>query len=1173
MTHPLSSMPHSALPDLLRPTANGDYEVSDVLQTTDFHRPISAPPTRFNSTALGLEASAAPGNPTMRGLTPGCDQGNDSTTRYLEPASATLSQYRPDWPLWSPGPTTKCGTGNVHSAVIAKPSRNPSLVSDTSLECTLDDSHQSAASSHYLLHSRAPPTLQRSVTSDVLKTDHSKAIADRQITSLFNPDSLGNEATSTLLRHNSSSVLQEDYANPSSSMASISTRSHSAAVVRDNRQEKPLSTGLDSRFSLDTDPNTTNPDVGGESPANGDGLRLSDFLNESLRNRLSSHTAGSNIANNCGLTAQQTIDLEDQSTFNTQLMVNSLLEGGDDELLSSGSSPWLAQRLDVPQRAYSTPPVHAATNREGSRFHSNNRLVGLGGHHSGSNDPYQELTLGLNQMSLDGSTHNLGATSNGPVSAGGMLGITGLSTRHNSGNDLMGANTIMSNARTVGLPSGKPLTMRSFSAVGSALGGFPHGGVSNGMGYSDGLKMSGSSESSPGLGSHPLDYASGAFDSHSPFPAPNPIGNTVSNGGFDRDVDFGGMHGYPLSATKTHGNSGPHFGIEAGSGLMVNTTALRSSSPGMALNSESKYYRPHSAHPFAGGNGGGGQHAPHMMHPHQPHSAYPQHHQSFLPTRDNVMVRQSSADYLGSGAGGGAPGLFSANPYTSPSSPLIPAGLPTPPGSRRFLEQHMSLSPNPYSPGRLHPLVGPHGHPSPLGSTMGLMGMDPTQGVRSPLLEEFRNNKNKKYELRDIVGNMVEFSGDQHGSRFIQQKLETATSEEKRLVFEEILPNALQLMTDVFGNYVIQKFFEHGNQAQKYLLGKQMESHVLSLSQQMYGCRVVQKALEHVLTEQQSQMVRELDGHVLKCVKDQNGNHVIQKAIERVPSEHIQFIIEAFHGQVYALATHPYGCRVIQRMFEYCPESQTRALLEELHKFTSSLVQNQYGNYVIQHVLEHSKAEDRALVVNKVQGNMLMLSKHKFASNVVERCITFGSPSERRQLIEEVIQPRADGTIALTIMMKDQYANYVVQKMLDAVSGELRDMLLTRIRPHLQSLKKFPYGKHLISKVEKILQTQAHPMPYSSAMPVSNGVDSAQGSPLVSIGTLPSPAPTQADQHGLCMLDQGNNDSLGQEKMLKSVRSYESFDGPHDGGIHHVVGAAMPSPAFSTGHVNYSACL
>lgn len=48
-------------------------------------------------------------------------------------------------------------------------------------------------------------------------------------------------------------------------------------------------------------------------------------------------------------------------------------------------------------------------------------------------------------------------------------------------------------------------------------------------------------------------------------------------------------------------------------------------------------------------------------------------------------------------------------------------------------------------------------------------------------------------------------SGDQYGSRFIQQKLETATADEKNMIYQEIMPQALALMTDVFGNYVIQK--------------------------------------------------------------------------------------------------------------------------------------------------------------------------------------------------------------------------------------------------------------------------------------------------------------------------------------------------------------------------------
>ena len=64
----------------------------------------------------------------------------------------------------------------------------------------------------------------------------------------------------------------------------------------------------------------------------------------------------------------------------------------------------------------------------------------------------------------------------------------------------------------------------------------------------------------------------------------------------------------------------------------------------------------------------------------------------------------------------------------------------------------------------------------------------------------------------------MEFSQDQHGSRFIQQKLERAAPAEKQLVFQEILAAAYSLMTDVFGNYVIQKFFEYGTPEQRNAL-------------------------------------------------------------------------------------------------------------------------------------------------------------------------------------------------------------------------------------------------------------------------------------------------------------------------------------------------------------------
>uniref|UniRef100_A0A671N9A1 PUM-HD domain-containing protein n=1 Tax=Sinocyclocheilus anshuiensis TaxID=1608454 RepID=A0A671N9A1_9TELE len=315
---------------------------------------------------------------------------------------------------------------------------------------------------------------------------------------------------------------------------------------------------------------------------------------------------------------------------------------------------------------------------------------------------------------------------------------------------------------------------------------------------------------------------------------------------------------------------------------------------------------------------------------------------------------------------------------------------------------------------------------------------------RSRLLEDFRNNRFPNLQLRDLPGHMVEFSQDQHGSRFIQQKLERATPAERQMVFGEILQAAYQLMTDVFGNYVIQKFFEN------YRMSK---------------CLI--EGFNFLFLMCQSDIVRELDGHVLKCVKDQNGNHVVQKCIECVQPQALQFIIDAFQGQVFVLSTHPYGCRVIQRILEHCTQEQTLPILEELHQHSEQLGQDQYGNYVIQHVLEHGRPEDKSKIVAEVRGKVLALSQHKFASNVVEKCVIHSSRAERALLIDEVCCQKDGPHSALYTMMKDQYANYVVQRMIDMAEPAQRKIIMHKIRPHIATLRKYTYGKHILAKLEK----------------------------------------------------------------------------------------------------------
>jgi hypothetical protein len=113
--------------------------------------------------------------------------------------------------------------------------------------------------------------------------------------------------------------------------------------------------------------------------------------------------------------------------------------------------------------------------------------------------------------------------------------------------------------------------------------------------------------------------------------------------------------------------------------------------------------------------------------------------------------------------------------------------------------------------------------------------------------------------------------------------------------------------------------------------------------------------------------------------------------------------------------------------------------------------------------VEKGRPADKEFIISKIKGNVLNMSKHKFASNVVEKCVTFGSLEDRQEILDEVLSAKADGTIALYTMMKDQFANYVVQKLLDVSDETQRILLVTKIKPQLLNLKKFTYGKHLIN--------------------------------------------------------------------------------------------------------------
>lgn len=52
-------------------------------------------------------------------------------------------------------------------------------------------------------------------------------------------------------------------------------------------------------------------------------------------------------------------------------------------------------------------------------------------------------------------------------------------------------------------------------------------------------------------------------------------------------------------------------------------------------------------------------------------------------------------------------------------------------------------------------------------------------------------------------------------------------------------------------------------------------------------------------------------------------------------------------------------------------------------------------------------------------------------------------------------------------MIRDQYANYVIQKVIDLADRRQLDNIVRELRLHMNDVKRCTYGKHILARVER----------------------------------------------------------------------------------------------------------
>lgn len=283
------------------------------------------------------------------------------------------------------------------------------------------------------------------------------------------------------------------------------------------------------------------------------------------------------------------------------------------------------------------------------------------------------------------------------------------------------------------------------------------------------------------------------------------------------------------------------------------------------------------------------------------------------------------------------------------------------------------------------------------------------------------------------------------------------------MIFAETFSHFAELMTDPFGNYLCQKMLEFCTDEQRNLIVESVSSELVTISLNMHGTRAVQKTIDFLSTSRQiHSIIGSLGMNVVTLIKDLNGNHVIQKCLNRLGPEDNQFIYNAVAAHCVEVATHRHGCCVLQRCVDHASDQQRIQLVQEITYNALTLVQDPFGNYVVQYILDLNDARFTEAVVRQFVGNVCLLSVQKFSSNVIEKCIRVCDASTRRQLVEELLN-RA----RLEKLLRDSFANYVVQTALDYSDPIQRGQLVDCIRPILPMIRNTPYGKRIQSKLQR----------------------------------------------------------------------------------------------------------
>lgn len=335
-----------------------------------------------------------------------------------------------------------------------------------------------------------------------------------------------------------------------------------------------------------------------------------------------------------------------------------------------------------------------------------------------------------------------------------------------------------------------------------------------------------------------------------------------------------------------------------------------------------------------------------------------------------------------------------------------------------------------------------------------LVSKSQNYGRRPPWLQDY-------VSWEDLSGKIAALAKDQHGCKFLQRLIESATREQIDMLFYEVIDYVGGLIADPFGNYVVQKLIEVISEEQRTRVLRMLtrtDFQLVRICLDVHGTRAVQKLLNCITNPLQvSLVVSALNQGAVALIKDSNGHHVIQHSVKHFSPQDNKYILKQVAEKCFEIATNKSGCCVLQRCVEYSEGEHRDRLVAEIIANALLLAEDHYGNYVVQHILDLKMPQITENLLTQFEGSYMALSCNKYGSNVVEKCLLTTSEDQSTQIILELLSnPGA------SMLLVDPFGNFVIQKALSVSQGEVQRGLIALIERNSQMMISNIYGQKVL---------------------------------------------------------------------------------------------------------------